>query len=247
MKPGLFGQQLTLTEQLKAATFSAHARLQTAPLFAALAACQLPLESYVGQLRAPAVIHGVLEQALAGCTGERGAAVWKADMGKLSLLQQDLRYFEPRAVADLKEAVDAALLTAESLRSLSVADPLALLGAIYVLEGSTLGAGVVRPMVARAFLLTGDEGLAYLHSYGAAVHGHWAQFQTRMKPPCAEAHSIPSESKEHDNRARWARGWRELCRRKRPGDRGITSLFFSPVSLPLSAVFWSRTKANGGT
>src|ERR1035438_3708595 len=67
------------------------------------------------------------------------------------------------------------------------------------------------------------------------------------KPPCAEAHLRPSESKGHDNRARRAHGWRELCRRKRPWDRGKTSLFFSPVSLPTPAVFRSRTKANGGT
>ncbi len=116
MKPGLFGQQLSLMEELKAATFSAHARLQTAPLFQALAACHLPLESYVGQLRALLAIHGVIEQALAVCTDERVAAVWNADMRKLALLQQDLGYFEPRTVADLKEAVDAALKTADALR-----------------------------------------------------------------------------------------------------------------------------------
>jgi len=177
MKPGLLGQQLTLTEALKAATFPAHARLQTAPFFSALAACQLPLESYVGQLRALAVIHGVLEKALAGCADARVAAVWHEAMRKLPWLQQDLDYFEPRAVADLQEVVDAALHLAEQIRLQS---PLALLGAAYVLEGSTLGASVVRPMVARAFLLTGDEGLAYLHSYGAAIHECWAQYQQRM-------------------------------------------------------------------
>ena len=65
MKSGLFGQQFSLMEELKAVTFSAHAQLQTAPLFQALAACQLPLESYVGQLRALLAIHGAIEQALA--------------------------------------------------------------------------------------------------------------------------------------------------------------------------------------
>jgi heme oxygenase len=180
MKPGLFGQHLTLTEQLKAETFPAHAQLQTAPFFAALAACQLPLESYVGQLRALAILHGVLEPALAACPDERVRSVWQDDMRKQPLLRQDLWYFEPRVVADLKEAADAALKTAETLRRLSLDQPLALLGSIYVLEGSTLGAGVVRPMVARAFLLTGNEGLAYLHSYGGAARDHWQQFQHRL-------------------------------------------------------------------
>jgi heme oxygenase len=177
MKPGLFGQHLTLTESLKAATFAAHAGLQTAPYFSALAACQLPLESYVGQLRALAILHSALETALAACPDARVAAVWARDREKFALLQQDLRYFEPRAVADLREATEAALSAAEHLKLLALERPLALLGVVYVLEGSTLGAAVVRPLVARAFLLTGTDGLAYLHAYGDAAPVQWKKFR----------------------------------------------------------------------
>ena len=180
MKTGLFGQQLSLMEELKAATFSAHTRLQTAPFFEALVACQLPLESYIGQLRALSAIHGVIEQALANCIDERIASVWNNGMVKLPLLQQDLHYFEPRTVADLKEAVEAALNTADELRLVSLEVPISLLGWVYVLEGSTLGAVVVRPMVARALLLAGEDGLAYLHSYGSAIHDRWAEYKQRM-------------------------------------------------------------------
>lgn len=134
----------------------------------------------MGQLRALLAIHGVIEQALAVCTDERVVAVWNAEMRKLPLLQQDLGYFEPRTVADLKEAVEAALKTADALRLRAIEAPLALLGWIYVLEGSTLGAIVVRPLVARALLLSDNEGLAYLHSYGTAVPAHWAAFKERM-------------------------------------------------------------------
>ena len=196
MKTGLFGQQLTLMEELKAATFLPHARLQAAPFFQALAACQLPLESYVGQLRAMAAIHGVLEQAVESCPDKRVAAVWNRDMRKLPLLAQDLRYFEPRAVADLKEAVDAALKTAEHVRLRSLEQPPALLGWIYVLEGSTLGAQVLRPLYARAFLLADDEGLAYLRPYGMAVHARWTQYQQRMNALqlSAEEHAQVAEA-----------------------------------------------------
>ena len=180
MKPGVLGQQLTLMEELKAATYSAHAQLQTAPFFAALASCQLALESYVGQLRTLAIVHSVLETALSRATESRLVAVWRGDMAKFPLLQRDLKYFEPRAVADLREATEAALQLAEHLRLIEQVQPLALLGAVYVLEGSTLGAAVVGPMVTRAFLLTEGEGLAYLRSYGAAAPTHWAQFQSRM-------------------------------------------------------------------
>ena len=180
MKRGIFGQQLTLMEELKSETFPAHARLQTLPFFQALFACQLPLESYVGQLRALAAIHGVLEQAIESSPDKRVASVWNRDMRKVPQLQQDLRYFEPRTVADLKEAVDATLKTVELLRLKSVEMPLALPGCLYVLEGSTLGAMVLRPQFARAFLLTGTDGLSYLHNYGPTVHARWAQYQQRM-------------------------------------------------------------------
>ena len=96
MTTGIFGQNLTVMDELKAATFLAHASLQTAPFFQALVACRLPLESYVGQLRALSVIHGVLEQALESCADERVASVWNRDMRKLPLLQDDLHYFEIR-------------------------------------------------------------------------------------------------------------------------------------------------------
>ena len=180
LKTGLFGQRLTLMEELRAETFAAHARLQCAPYFQALAACRLPLESYVGQLRALAVVHGVLEQALANCADASVISVWNGDMRKLPLVHQDLRYFEPRTVADLKEAVEAALKAADHLRPRSLEQPLSLLGWLYVLEGSTLGALVLRPLIARAFLLSGEEGLAYVHSYGPAVHARWAEYQQRM-------------------------------------------------------------------
>ncbi|MEI8041765.1 MAG: biliverdin-producing heme oxygenase [Verrucomicrobiota bacterium] len=180
MKRGLYGQQLNLMEELKAETFQAHARLQTLPFFQALAACQLPLESYVGQLRDLAVIHGVLEQALDQGTDARVAAVWRPDLRKLPLLQQDLRYFEPRAVSDLKEAVEVALQIAERIRIRSAEQPLALLGSLYVSEGSTQGAVVLRPLFARAFLLADDDGLCYLRGYGADVRLRWAEYQQRM-------------------------------------------------------------------
>ena len=109
MKIGLFGQRLTFTEELRAATFGAHARLQAEPYFQALAACQLSLESYVGQLRALAVIHGALEQALDHSDDSRVASVWTPGRHRLPRLLEDLRYFAPRAVSDLREAAEASM------------------------------------------------------------------------------------------------------------------------------------------
>lgn len=180
MKQGLYGQQLTLMEELKAATYLPHVHLQEAPFFQALAACRLPLESYVGQLRALSIVHAVLEEALESTPNETVASVWKSHMRKLPLLRKDLLYFEPRVVADIKESVEATLTIAEQIRLRSLEHPVMLLGHAYVLEGSTLGARVLRPLFARAFLLSGEDGLNYLSSYGPEVHTQWAQYQQRM-------------------------------------------------------------------
>ncbi len=180
MQQGLYGQQLTLMEELKAATYLPHVHLQETPFFQALAACQLPLESYVGQLRALSTLHGVIEKALESTNNETVVSIWKSHMRKLPLLQKDLRYFEPRVVPDIKESVEATLTTAEHIRLQSLEQPEMLLGHAYVLEGSTLGARVLRPLFARAFLLTGQDGLNYLNSYGSEVETQWAQYQQRM-------------------------------------------------------------------
>jgi heme oxygenase len=147
------GHAPALMEELKAKNAPVHKRLENSPFFSALTTGHLPLESYVGQLRTLALIHGTLEPALLSCMDERIAAVWSSEMSKLSLLYKDLRYFEPRIVADLKEATEASLEIAESLRRLSIEQPLALLGSVYVLEGSTLGGTILGPMVARVHFI----------------------------------------------------------------------------------------------
>jgi methanogenic corrinoid protein MtbC1/heme oxygenase len=187
MKTGPSSQQLTLMEELKAASFAAHSRLHCAPFFAALAACQLPLESYVGQLRALALIHGVLEQVLTDSTDDKVAQVWSKDMQRTSLIAQDLQYFEPRHVADLRESAAAAQGVAKHIRLQSIEQPLTLLAILYVLEGSVLGAVVLRPMVARALLLEDEKGLRYLGGKGAQTQSRWHTFKQAMNALALDA------------------------------------------------------------
>lgn len=171
---------MTLMEHLKMATAGPHAQLEATPFFVALLAGQLPLESYVGQLRALAMAHSILEPALANCDDVAVASVWREDLRKLPLLQSDLNFFEARWVADIKEAVEHSLQLGEAIRLKSAEESLALLGYLYVLEGSTLGSSVVRSKIAKSFLLRTDGGLAYVSSYGPAVHAHWEEFRQRM-------------------------------------------------------------------
>jgi len=133
-----------------------------------LASAELPLASYVGQLRALAIVHAALERALNHSTLPAVTAVWCAEMQRLPLLEDDLVSFRAQGILDVPEATSAALECAQCLRALSLEDPACLLGHLYVLEGSTLGAVTLRQQVARAF----DLGDTHLPRYLSRNEGH---------------------------------------------------------------------------
>ncbi len=77
---------MAIMNRLKTETAADHKRLESYPYFAALAEHKLPLECYVNQLKALAIIHGVLESALAEAVCESVASVWNDSLRKLPLL-----------------------------------------------------------------------------------------------------------------------------------------------------------------
>ena len=52
----------------------------------------------------------------------------------------------------------------------------AALGAMYVVEGSTLGGAIIARQVERALGLTTESGCAYFRSYGPAISPMWKSF-----------------------------------------------------------------------
>jgi len=175
MMTGLFGQQLGLVEQLAAATWSSRVRVLGTPFYEALYACRLPMESYVGKLRALAVVHGALEPALASSSDPALVALRDEGMRKLSLVEQDLLFFEPRAMPDIDPAADAALALAAEIRRCSLDRPLFLLGCVHVLSGVVDEPLVDKARYARAFLLDARAGLRYLGSGSRQRWTRWCQ------------------------------------------------------------------------
>lgn len=164
-------------ERLRQATADIHQRVEESPYATALLGGTLPLESYIVHLRTLAVIHAELERALATSDHPAVGAVWNDELRKLPLLWRDLEHFEPLLVPDVDEAVDTALCTASRIRLYGLQEPLKLLGFLYVLEGSTNGAALLRPELAAHLGLTPEQpGLLYLSNYGDAAAGHWAAF-----------------------------------------------------------------------
>ena len=63
-------------------------------------------------------------------------------------------------------------------------DSASALGGFYVLEGATLGAQHLLPLVQRNLGLSGAQGASYLASYGAEVGDMWRQFGTSVMAHC---------------------------------------------------------------
>jgi heme oxygenase len=169
-----------LMTHLRDTTQAQHARVDALPFFSALAAGTLPLASYVGLLHALTTLSRTLEQELLPTASPAISAVWDAPMGKLPLLEQDFATFADQQVSSVPRAALNALVLSELMRQRVADSPAALLGYLYVLEGSTLGGAVLHQQVATQFSLPSGAGLAYLASYGSELTPHWRAFTRRM-------------------------------------------------------------------
>ncbi len=173
-------QSIQIMTRLREETKAYHAKLESLPYFKALIEHQLPLACYVNQLRALSIIHGVLEHEMATCRDRRVMDIWDDGLRKLPLLEEDLAFFKPRGLPDASDAIEAALNMTEKIRLRQIEKPVALLGCLYVLEGSTLGNQIHRPDISATFQLNALDGCRYYASYRDQVQIRWHRFSGRM-------------------------------------------------------------------
>jgi heme oxygenase len=169
-----------LMTRLREATREVHDQLETLPYFQALDRGELPMESYVGQLRAMAVLHGVLEHEIPNARDDRLNAVWMDNLRRFPQIQADLGFFASRTMLDIAAAHEAAGVLANHILRRSVEQPVSLLGYLYVLEGSIGGAKVLAPRFSQAFGLDIHRGLAYLTWDHTVAGKRWRDFGERM-------------------------------------------------------------------
>lgn len=95
----------------------------------------------------------------------------------------DRRRKLPLLVKDLR-ALGASQEEIESLPLCRALPPMptraAALGAMYVVEGSTLGGAFIAHHAERALGLRADTGCAYFHSYGRDVGRMWKEFGAKL-------------------------------------------------------------------
>jgi heme oxygenase len=164
---------------LRAETRALHEQLMGLPYFAALTSREGELTSYVGHLRAMAIVHGAMDRELPRLADHAVVSVWRPELAATELLKRDHAFFRARHIPDIPRALDEALAVVANIRRRRVEDPASLLGYLYVLEGSRLGAPTLRALVARAFDPEELGELAYLTGEGGD-EARWASFCARM-------------------------------------------------------------------
>jgi heme oxygenase len=174
-------EPVTLMDCLKEAIQERHARIEGLPYITALTAGTLPLQSYVGQLRAMAVIHATLEHELGQLPLEGLTGLFLSRPSRLAHLRADLAAFDNRYLPDCLAATEQARLIAEQIRRYRLDRPELLSAVLYVLEGTTLGNAVHLPDLKRCFgEQVADASSRYYNGYGDLTAGYWQEFRSIM-------------------------------------------------------------------
>lgn len=159
--------------RLKAATAAQHRATEHRPLPRALAQGALSRRQYGLLLQVFRLLEADLEARL-DVHAEALAPVWGPERAKVHLLEADLAQLSAEDAA-LPAALEAALHAGRP-------GPLgfgALLGRLYVFEGSTLGGAVLCRRLAAAPELA-DQPLHYYRGYGPELGPMWARFGRGM-------------------------------------------------------------------
>ena len=165
--------KIPATESLRTSTRELHSRIEATPFAKALLSKTLNLDAYVGYIRVMAVIHAALEVRLDACAHPLVSTVRTEALRRLPELLEDNEIFRWRLIPDAPKAVQAALRAASHIMFLSKENPMAMLGCLYVLGGSTKGAVVLAPLVAQALHLSPGRGLSYLTRHGGQGPAEW--------------------------------------------------------------------------
>jgi heme oxygenase len=168
---------LTLMERLRSETRAQHVATEAIPFSASILDGTLSRAAYADQLAAYLPVHRAIESAVAEGRHQALSAVWTADMTRTPLLEADLEALG--GAPHQSRATREGHAMAAWIDELAVGDPVAVLGVLYVMEGSTLGGALLRRHIADAFGLT-DAGLHYYSPYGTGPKPHWMAFSTRM-------------------------------------------------------------------
>lgn len=170
----------TVMERLRDETMEHHKRAESHPLQKALATGQLSREHYTGFHGQLMLVHRALERALAAKAATVPAI---ARSVKLYMLTEqyhaaDLAHFgiDPAGV----RPTPATARVIEHIQTTAASNPIALLGMLYVLEGSKNGSKFLSRVVMKAYGIGPGPGVLAMDPYGDHQRAYWQQFKDDM-------------------------------------------------------------------
>ncbi|MBL8744900.1 MAG: biliverdin-producing heme oxygenase [Phycisphaerae bacterium] len=173
-----------LSERLKEETRADHFRAEKHPLMVAMIGGRIDRAAYAGYLGQMLHVHTTLEAALRDTAHHHPALallVCEHEFRELALLADLSTLGE---VPDLHPPLPATRLFCGRIAGLAGEAPVALLGALYVLEGSTNGGRYLAPAVRKAPRLPGHgeagSGTEYLDPHGPRQRDRWSFFKVSL-------------------------------------------------------------------
>ncbi len=187
-----------MSDQLKTATAAAHQSLE---------AFLIPI---IKQTRTPAE-YGKLLRMFYGYYKPLEDAIDRFPVGGV-LADFELRRKAALILQDMKD------LTAEPLPVMSAAVPAIsnlpqAMGALYVLEGSTLGGQIIAKILQRNLHRGPETGFRFFSGYGEETAAKWECFQEVLAGFCADRSQYPEVEKAAEQTFIHLKSWAETCYR----------------------------------
>ena len=158
-------QGIELRSRLREATAPLHSQLNQQPLLVALLGKELPLADYQQLLGSYYSLYHQLEAAIKLYITQQPIDFDYQPRYKTPLLLNDLKYWH------IKPEPLACQIVVPDLNSLG-----ALLGLLYVLEGSTLGGQFIAQHLKLTYGYTRSTGSDFYSAYGEQTTTHWQSF-----------------------------------------------------------------------
>jgi heme oxygenase len=175
---------------LREQTSEHHKRAERSDFQRRLLGGQLPVAAYTAWLEQMWFVYRDLESCLAGPGGyNRSAALDAGSWRRTPQIESDLHYFG--VTTESLSPVSATQEFLARLKQRAEVKTAALLGVVYVLEGSTNGSRYIARSLRKAYDLDGRGGLAFLDPYGDAQPERWRAFKSEL-----DAATSPGEAGE---------------------------------------------------
>lgn len=191
------GSEPTIMDALRISTADMHTQTEGQDFQRQLGSGTVSKEHYVQYLGQLYLMHEHLARLLEAAKGDsRVAAVLQPYHTDSSAVTSDLGHFGVKPEAAQPLAATAKLLA--HMDQVAKESPSALLGLLYVLEGSTNGAKFMAKTLRDGLKLPEDKGASYFDRYGDKQRERWGAFKATMNEQTftpAEAKAVVAEAK----------------------------------------------------